>query len=465
MELSHRLQGNSDFRGKLSTVVWKNIRLNTTNRKLSLEGKLCAIVALSVAAGLGILVLFWLLIDELWAAVAVALPISFIFSIWLVRKLLHIQTVKIGAIKNGMLNLMDNDFSVSITNIGDDELSEIITIFNQLSEKLRQERQHVYQRELLLDMVIQNSTMGVVLIDQDERVIYSNSFAKQIFNAGKPINGMHFTDAIATTPEPLKEILLQRTDGLFRVQEKSGDELYHIATGRFILNARKHEVLLIKRMTLELHRQEAMIWKKVIRTITHELNNSLAPISSMAHSGQLLVEREKYEQLSAVFETIGERAQHLKHFIEGYARIAKLPKPEKRVVEWPEFIKKLDIELKFALQGEVPVSAGYFDPVQIQQVITNLLKNACESGSEEDQIHLYIKQERNYSIIQVMDRGAGMSASTMENALLPFYTTKQSGSGIGLSLCREIVEAHQGQISLENRSDGGLSVKILLPVE
>src|SRR5690606_21958255 len=159
-----------------------------------------------------------------------------------------------------------------------------------------------------------------------------------------------------------------------------------------------------KRMTLELHRQEAMIWKKVIRTITHELNNSLAPISSMAHSGQLLVEREKYEQLSAVFETIGERAQHLKHFIEGYARIAKLPKPEKRVVEWPEFIKKLDIELKFALQGEAPVSAGYFDPVQIQQVITNLLKNACESGSEEDQIHLYIKQERNYSIIQVMDQ-------------------------------------------------------------
>lgn len=439
--------------------------MTTTNRKISLEGRLCAIVALSVLLGMGIFMLFILLIDEPLAAMLIALPISLCLSMWLVHKCVHSQSTKIGAIKNGMLNLMDNDFSVSITNLGDDELSEIITIFNQLSEKLRQERQHVYQRELLLDMVIQNSTMGVVLIDQEERVIYSNSFAKEIFNAGKPINGMHFTAAIETTQDSLKEILLQRKDGLFRVQEKLGDELYHIATGRFILNARKHEVLLVKRMTLELHRQEALIWKKVIRTITHELNNSLAPISSMAHSGQLLVEREKYNQLSAVFETIGERAQHLKHFIEGYARIAKLPRPEKCVVEWPEFIKKLDIALNFSLEGEVSTHPGYFDPVQIQQVITNLLKNACESGSDEDQIILSIKQETNYTIIKIMDRGTGMSASTMENALLPFYTTKQSGSGIGLSLCREIVEAHQGQISLENRSDGGLSVKILLPVE
>jgi two-component system nitrogen regulation sensor histidine kinase NtrY len=393
----------------------------------------------------------------------IALPISLMFSIWLVRKLVHIQTVKIGAIKNGMLNLMDNDFSVSITKIGNDELGEIITLFNQLSEKLRHERQHIYQRELLLDMVIQNSAMGVVLIDQEERVIYSNNFAKNTLNSGKPINGLHFSEAMKETPDSLKQMLMQKKDGLFRVQEKSGDELYHIATGRFILNARKHEVLLIKRMTLELHRQEAIIWKKVIRTITHELNNSLAPISSMAHSGQLLVAREKYDQLSVVFETIGERAQHLKHFIEGYARIAKLPKPEKSVVEWTEFIKKLAIALEFSLEGKLPSKAGYFDPVQIQQVITNLLKNARESGSDENQIRLNVEQDNEYSVIHVSDRGTGMSASIMENALLPFYTTKQTGSGIGLSLCREIVEAHEGQILLANRVGGGLRVTIMLP--
>lgn len=437
--------------------------MTTTNRKISLEGRLCAIVALSVLLGMGILGLFMVLIDEPRVATLTALPISLIFSIWLVHKCVHSQSIKIGAIKNGMLNLMDNDFSVSITNIGNDELSEIITIFNQLSEKLRHERQHIYQRELLLDMVIQNSAMGVVLIDQEERVIYSNSFAKATLNAGRPINGMLFANAIEKTPDSLREVLTQRKDGLFRVQEKSSDELYHIATGKFILNAKKHEVLLLKRMTLELHRQEALIWKKVIRTITHELNNSLAPISSMAHSGQLLVERKKYDQLGAVFETIGERAQHLKHFIEGYARIAKLPKPEKNVVEWTEFIKKLAIALEFSLAGTLPSDAGYFDPVQVQQVITNLLKNARESGSEENQIHLNVEQDNKYSVIHVSDRGTGMSTSIMENALLPFYTTKQSGSGIGLSLCREIVEAHEGQISLTNRAGGGLRVTIMLP--
>ena len=437
--------------------------MNTTNRKLSLEGKLSAIVALSITIALGTFVLFSVLINELWVALTVALPVSLVASIWLVHKLVHTHNVKIAAIHNGMLNLMDNDFSISITQTGNDELDEIVSIFNQLSEKLRRERQHVYQRELLLDMVIQNSTMGVILIDQEERVIYSNTFAKGIVNAGKPINGMYFVDAIKATPESLKEILTERKDGLFRVQEKSGDELYHIATGSFILNARKHEVLLVKQMTLELHRQEAMIWKKVIRTITHELNNSLAPISSMAHSGQLLINQEKYDHLGMVFETIGERAQHLKQFIEGYARIAKLPKPEKKSVEWTEFIQKLAIAMEFSFEGEEPANAGYFDPIQMQQVVTNLLKNACESGSAKDQIRVRVEQNSKHSVIHVLDRGAGMSPSIMENALLPYYTTKPSGSGIGLSLCREIIEAHGGQISLAIRRGGGLRVTILLP--
>lgn len=420
-------------------------------------------MALSVVVGVGIIFVFSLLIDELWAALTVALPVSLAFAIWLVRKLMYQQNIKIAAIQNGMLNLMDNDFSVSITNTGDDELNEIISTFNQLSEKLRKERQYVYQRELLLDTVIQNSNMGVVLIDQEERIIYSNSFAKETLNAGKPINGMQFSDAINATSESLKEILSLRKDGLFRVKEKSGDELYHITNGRFILNARRHDLLLIKRMTLELHRQEVFIWKKVIRTITHELNNSLAPISSMAHSGQLLLDRHKYDQLGDVFGTIGERALHLKNFIEGYARIAKLPTPQKQLIQWAEFIKKLSIALEFSLEGDIPASPGYFDPIQIQQMITNLLKNARESGSDENQIYLRVEQNTNFSLLHVLDRGSGMPVSVMENALLPFYTTKQTGSGIGLSLCREIVDAHGGQISLENRDGGGLCVKILLP--
>lgn len=437
--------------------------MNTTNRKLSLEGKLCAIVGLSVTLGLGILVLCSRFIDELTVAATITLPIALLVSVCLVRKLVHNHNIRIAAIQNGMLNLMDNDFSVSIATSGKDEISDIITIFNQLSEKLRNERQHVYQRELLLDMIIQNSNMGVVLIDQDDRIIYSNNFAKETLNAGRPINGLYLSDAIKASPEVLREVITEKKDGLFRVQENSGEELYHITSGHFIHNVRKHEVLLLKRMTLELHRQEAMIWKKVIRTVTHELNNSLAPISSMAHSGQLLVEQKKYSQLSVIFETIGERAQHLKHFIDGYARIAKLPMPEKKIVEWPEFIKKLSIALEFCFEGDVPTSPGYFDPVQIQQVITNLLKNAHESGSAKDQICLTLEQTNQFVVLQVLDRGAGMSASTMENALLPFYTTKQLGSGIGLSLCREIVDAHGGHISLENRSGGGVCVRVLLP--
>lgn len=422
-------------------------------------------VLLSVAFAVLVVYVSLILFEETLVAVLIALPGTLGLSLWLMRLLTKNMGVKLVAIKNGMRNLMDNDFSVSITNASNDELDEIIGIYNQLSEKLRAERQYIYQRELLLDTVINNSAMCVILIDENQRIIYSNDYAKSTLNHGRPINGLFFSEAIKDAPDALKEILIQRKDGLFRIQEKSGEELYHISSGTFTLNAQRHDLILIKEMTLELHKQEAAIWKRVIRTITHELNNSLAPISSMAHSGQLLTEKRKYEQLPVVFETIGERANHLKAFIEGYASIAKLPMPIRRPIEWSGFLKKLALSYDFVVEGDLPTETGYFDPVQIQQVLMNLLKNASESGSEAEQIFLRVYQNKFHSVIEVVDRGSGMSPQVMENALLPFYTTKPSGSGIGLSLCREIIEAHHGEITIANREGGGLKVRLTLPYE
>src|SRR5690606_27779826 len=103
----------------------------------------------------------------------------------------------------------------------------------------------------------------------------------------------------------------------------------------FVLNTQRHNLYLIKQMTKEINRQEVATWKKVIRVISHELNNSLAPISSMAHSGRLMLQKEQYTALNKVFETIAERTDHLKTFIDSYASMAKLPLPVKSKVEWP----------------------------------------------------------------------------------------------------------------------------------
>src|SRR5690606_15392390 len=137
-------------------------------------------------------------------------------------------------------------------------------------------------------------------------------------------------------------------------------EVFHIANGNFTLNARPHRLYQFRQLTRELNRQEVATWKKVIRVISHELNNSLAPIHSMAHSGRELVRRGNTERLDAVFASIEERAGYLRQFIEGYARFAKLPAPQLQAVEWRAFMNSVGEMAAFRLREPLPEPPGWF---------------------------------------------------------------------------------------------------------
>ncbi|MES1154298.1 MAG: HAMP domain-containing sensor histidine kinase, partial [Rhodanobacter sp.] len=214
-----------------------------------------------------------------------------------------------------------------------------------------------------------------------------------------------------------------------------------------------------------LSRQEVATWKRVIRVISHELNNSLAPITSLAHSGAELARRGQLDRLPGVFATIGERALHLHHFIAGYASFAKLPTPQLVDIEWQPFLDGLALHCQYRLATPVPTGRpGRFDAVQIEQVLINLIKNANESGSDASEVTLSILEAGSELRIEVADRGPGMSETVLAQALLPFYSTKRSGTGLGLALAREITEAHGGRVLLANREGGGLRVSLRLPL-
>jgi two-component system nitrogen regulation sensor histidine kinase NtrY len=395
----------------------------------------------------------------LLASVVVLLPLA----IWLAGRAMAPISRLLRALEGAVASYRDGDFSFSIAARRRDELGELIRMHNALGQTLRDQRQHLVQRELLLDTVVQNTPVALVLTDAVGRIAYSNIASRHLFNDGKNLNGLEFAALLADAPEALRKAVESGEDALLSVEMDGNEETFHLSQRAFRLQGRPHRLQLFRRMTRELSRQEVATWKRVIRVISHELNNSLAPITSLSHSGAELARRGQIERLPGVFATIGERAMHLHRFIDGYASFAKLPSPQLAPVAWQPFLESLALHSQFRLAAPLPERAGQFDAGQIEQVLINLVKNAHETGGADDEVTLSIFDLGHELRIDVADRGPGMSETVLAQALLPFYSTKRSGTGLGLALAREIAEAHGGRVLLANREGGGLRVSLRLP--
>jgi two-component system nitrogen regulation sensor histidine kinase NtrY len=421
---------------------------------------LAGIAALSVLLTLAA---FWW-VDLPWLAAALALLVLAPIVAWAGSHLTTRWSHTAKAVTDGIFSLKDRDFSVSVTRATKDEFGDLVSVYNTLGEQLRVERQSLYQRELMLDTVIQATPLALVLTNDADVILYSNTAARQLFADGRKLEGDKFAGYLDHAPPPLREAIERGGDNLFTLELGGEPQVFHVSQRNFLLNAVPHRLLLLKQLTREINSQEVATWKKVIRVIAHELNNSLAPISSLAHSGQILARTPPDpEQLGRVFATIEERARHLAGFIEGYSQFAKLPQPRLAPVAWPVLLERLRVVTAFTLMGDIPTCVASFDTAQIEQALINLLKNARESGSADGAIELAVRPAQRGFAIEIRDRGPGFSSAALENALVPFYSTKATGTGLGLTLCREIVEAHGGRLRIANREGGGAVVALWLP--
>lgn len=376
----------------------------------------------------------------------VALPLG----AWLIHRLVQPIDTVIAGVTDGIRSFHDRDFSVRLAYRRPDELGELVRLYNRVSEILQEERRVLRQRELLLQTALDRSPAAIVLINQLSRILYANQEARRLLTGGAKLEGRHFDEIRLAGPEAMREILDSETDGLFTVAQAETNETYHLSQRLFALNRRRHRLIVLRRLTGDLSRREAEIWKKVIRVISHELNNSLAPVSSLVHSLQRMArDPSKSHRVDEAFGTIRERLDHLASFIDGYARFARLPAPRRESVSWQGLIDSLGEFPQLELSGSLPTEPGHFDPAQMRLVLINLLKNAYEASGDQPRVSLRVERAAEGVYIQVRDYGRGMSDETLEKALLPFYSTKQTGTGLGLPLCREIIEAHGGKISLQ----------------
>lgn len=395
-------------------------------------------------------------IGKLWAigaALVVTIVVVLFGSHLVVSRVNELHAV----LGNALSAFRDGDFSLRLSVRGDRELAELKQLYNELADTVREDRQELNEKEILLDTILQRTPIAVVLLNSAGRIIYSNTAARELLTGGMRLNERLLSDL--SLADPLLEALASDSDSIFHHQ----DETFHLSQRIFHLNTQRQRLILIERLTPELRRQEVAVWKKAIRVINHEMNNTIAPISSLFHSARQAQEKPEHRhKLVEIYGLIEERLAFLRIFLDAYANFARLPAPQKEKTSWAEVIEAVRALYEFRVEGSPEIECN-IDRAQMQQVLINLVKNAQEAGSEAKDIVVSVERTGDDCIVRVLDRGGGMSDEVMRQALLPFYSTKAGGSGLGLALCNEIVEAHGGRMRLQHREGGGTVVTIRIP--
>jgi len=439
-----------------------------TTPRLSLASRFALLVVLVVAATVVVAFALAETLDSRATAAGLAVASGIVLAWVLARPLLGPVRATAQALSDGMMSLAEKDYTFRLSATRGDEIGNLMARFNALGDRLRAEHNDGFQTQLLLETVVEAAPIAMVLCTEANRIEFANGIARTLLAGDAPggnLDGRDFGEVLAAAAPGLRAAVEGPSDTICTIQSGGGEETLHVSRRYFQISTQQHTLHLLKPLTREMARQEAEVWKKAIRVISHELNNSLAPIQSLVHSARLISQSPEHTgKLSGVFDVIEERAGHLHRFLDGYARLAKLPAPRARAVPWGPFLEQVRALYPFELSGQLPETPGWFDPEQLSQVVINLLKNAVESGSPPSELRVTIQREDDGSTeLSVLDRGKGMDDETLAKALLPFYSTKKAGSGLGLTLCREIVDAHGGKLSLAPRDGGGLVVRCWLP--
>jgi two-component system nitrogen regulation sensor histidine kinase NtrY len=370
-------------------------------------------------------------------------------------------------LSNLLAALREGDFSIRARGANqEDALGEVLREVNALGETLRQQRLGALEATALLRKVMEEIDVAVFAFDGNGSLRLVNRAGERILN--QPEERLLGANAVELG---LAECLTGDTPRIEQIAFPGKSGRWEIHRGSFREAGLAHRLLVITDLSRALRDEERQAWQRLIRVLGHELNNSLAPIKSVAENlGSVLSRKDRaddwQEDMRSGLNIIAARTDGLARFMNAYARLAKLPPPSFQSVDvgaWIRRVTGLESRLHVNLDAgpELRIQA---DPDQLDQLLINLLRNAVDASLETGGgVRVGWEREDGYIDVWVRDDGPGIPNPT--NLFVPFFTTKPGGSGIGLVLSRQIAEAHGGTLTLENReAQRGCEARLRLPV-
>jgi len=346
-------------------------------------------------------------------------------------------------------------------------LNELVLTINTLSERLNKQRMQSIESQLLLNTVIEHIDVAIVAFNDKDEVALVNPTAKKLLQLSADINQTLPSNQLAQL-KPVSEFTSGQSEVVsLTLGNQQGKFKVHME--EFRASGKPHKLLFITDVRLLLRSEERNAWQSLVRVISHEINNSLAPIASIGLTLKRSLSRTEQaniepESLIEGLNVITQRANNLTEFVNSYKKIARLPAPQKQktsIIALLDKVTPLFQKHKIIIESQQDHLLD-IDPVQIEQVLINLLKNAIEANQEaksESGIAINWQVTHNAFSLTIADNGIGIS--NLDNLFVPFYTTKKQGSGIGLVLCRQILEVHNGQLTLTNKPDNSGCLAII----
>lgn len=402
-----------------------------------------------------------------WLVVVGAIVLPFCLIPLMVRRTRY----PLRTLSNQIAGMREGDYSLRVRG-GDrhDALGELVAELNALGEHLRKHRLEGLETAALLRTVMEEISVAVFAFDQHQRLQLVNRAGEQLLGrsaaqmTGRPANEIGLAESLRGEPARIIDMAFAGRMGRWALRRSSFRE-----------QGQPHQLIVITDLSRALREEERQAWKRLIRVLGHELNNSLAPIRSISSSLDRLLARQPRpadweDDMRAGLGIIQSRSEALSRFMESYSRLAKLPPPTRRDLKVADWVKRIALlETRLAVKvADCPSIVLQADADQLDQLLINLVRNATDAaltdpagGPPEVEIAWQVRADEFF--LTVRDNGPGIAETA--NLFVPFFTTKPGGSGIGLALCRQITEAHDGSLQLRNRSSQrGAEALVQLPL-